>query len=833
MKWSAVIPVHGGPELLHGCLRALAASHTPPEEIIVVDDGSGADDAARIAQLTAARGAKLLRQAQAGPAVARNLGARAASGEVLWFIDADVEVHADTLGRLRAIFAADPGLDAAFGSYDNQPAGGSLASDYRNLLHHFVHQHSRRQAVTFWAGCGAIRRAIFLEWGGFDASFPRPSIEDVELGLRLAAAGRRIELHPEVQARHAKRWTAASLFRTDLRQRAIPWTQLWLGGGRPLPTDLNFGWRQRLCVALAGLLLVSLPCLVRLPWFGALLARVALGGIGVLQLPLLFFFVRLRGLVFAAAAFPLHLLHLIASVLGLGAGAWTVWRRRDPWGAPVAALLLAAVLATQWFSGAYAADFSGHPDEAGHYVTGVMLADYLKHPVWPPMQFAEEYYLRYPKVALGHWPPLLYVVEGLWFNLIDTCRTSALILQALLGWMLAIAIYVGARVFAPAPAAATAALLAQISWPFQLAVTCVLADSLTALLVLSASAAWAWYMYKPDLVRSQLFGVLAALALLTKGSACPLVLLPPLATAIGRRGDLVRRADFWLAALPVLVLAAPWYLFASTFNTPNRGAFTAGRPVLVETWLEYGWAVLGLGALGVWLLSRINSTVATLCGLWLAFLVTPAAVRAFQEERHLLPAAAAAAMLAAGALARLPGPVWARAALAVVLAALPPAQLLSYAPAVFRPWARQHPLTGPTLVFGTGESPFIAAQAERRPHPEHAVLRASRVVAMSGWSGARYRLTVDDPAVLSQRLDEWGVGMVVRAHRDALPHDRLLTEVTRAWPASCGNGYCMFTRPATAPALAGPARLAVPQPRLGKTLRGGGGVFGRHSHDQP
>ena len=598
-----------------------------------------------------------------------------------------------------------------------------------------------------------------------------------------------------------------------------------------MPADLNFGWRQRLSVVLACLLLASLPFLFRLPWLGALWAGTATAGIAVFQLPLFRFLVRRCGPAFAVASFPLHVLHLIASVLGLAGGAWAVWRHRDPWGAPVAALLLTAVLGVQWFSGAYDADFAGHHDEAGHYVTGVMLADYLQHPEWPPIPFAEQYYLRYPKVALGHWPPVLYLLQGLWYNLFDVGRTAALGLQAGLAWMLAMAIYFLARVFAPPAAAGAAALLALISWPIQLVATCVLADSLTALLVVAATAAWAWYMHRPDLGRSQLFGVLAALALLTKGSACPLVILPPLAIVLSRRWELVRRKDFWLAAVPVLVLAVPWYLFAVRFHTPNRAAFTDGTPVLLETWLQYGWAVLGLGAAGVWMLPKANALVASLGGLWLAFLVTPAAVRAFQEERHLLPGAAAAAILAAAGLDRLPGPPWGRAALALARACLPPARFLSYTPAIFRPWAREHPLPGPTVVFGSGESPFIAAQAEQNPHPTHAVLRASRVIAMSGWSGGRYRLTLYDAGSVSAKLDEWGVGLVVRTHQSKLPHDHLLTEVTRDWPSSCGNGYCMFTRPASQPVWAGPPRLAVPQPRLGKTLRGG--TRNSNSHDRP
>ena len=64
-----------------------------------------------------------------------------------------------------------------------------MVSQYRNLLHHFVHQHGHAEASTFWAGCGAIRRAAFDAVGGFDAArFPRPSIEDIELGLSAPRA---------------------------------------------------------------------------------------------------------------------------------------------------------------------------------------------------------------------------------------------------------------------------------------------------------------------------------------------------------------------------------------------------------------------------------------------------------------------------------------------------------------------------------------------------------------------------------------------------------------------------------------------------------------------
>jgi len=82
--------------------------------------------------------------------------------------------------------------------------------------------------VPAWAGCGAVRRAAFVEVGGFQEGYLRPSIEDIELGYRLSESGGRIRLAAEVQVRHLKRWTLASIVRTDVWRRGVPWTELLL-----------------------------------------------------------------------------------------------------------------------------------------------------------------------------------------------------------------------------------------------------------------------------------------------------------------------------------------------------------------------------------------------------------------------------------------------------------------------------------------------------------------------------------------------------------------------------------------------------------------------------
>lgn len=260
---SVVIPVHNSEKYLRACLTHLAQSTLPSFECIVVDDGS-TDASADVARRF---GAKVLSTGgRRGPAYARNLGAQAASGDLLFFIDSDVCVHSDTLARIRADFESDEQLDALMGSYDDAPGSQDFVSLYRNLMHCFVHQNSREQACTFWSGCGAIRRQLFLEQSGFDESYGRPAIEDIELGYRLFRANKKLMLDKQLQVKHLKRWTLWTLIRTDIWDRGIPWTELILRD-RSMPNDLNLQLSQRVSVALVFLLLGG-AALLTIYWQG-------------------------------------------------------------------------------------------------------------------------------------------------------------------------------------------------------------------------------------------------------------------------------------------------------------------------------------------------------------------------------------------------------------------------------------------------------------------------------------------------------------------------------------------------------------------------------------
>jgi GT2 family glycosyltransferase len=294
---TAIIPATDAPPTLERCRAALLAAAEPPEEVLVADRPPGAF-----------------------PSAARNAAARRARGDVLVFVDADVVVHPDAFARVRRAFDADPALTALVGSYDDAPEGPGAVSGFRYLLHHHVHHAGAGAATTFWSGLGAVRRDAFLAAGGFDPE--RRWIEDVELGMRLSAAGGRIVLDPEVQGTHLKRLGLREMLWTDVWGRGVPWVELLLNR-RQSSTALNLGHAHRaggaLAVALAGALLAR-----RGRW-----AAVAGAAFLWLNRSLYALVWRRRGAPEAAAAVPLHLLHTLGAVLSIPLGVATWARRRQ------------------------------------------------------------------------------------------------------------------------------------------------------------------------------------------------------------------------------------------------------------------------------------------------------------------------------------------------------------------------------------------------------------------------------------------------------------------------------------------------------------------------
>jgi len=317
---SVIIPVYNASKELELCLDALSSSSFRAYEVIVVDDAS-TDDSAEIGRRKGAFVFSLPHQS--GPAAARNFGAQHARGEILLFLDSDVVVKPDTVERVVEDFKRNPDVAAVFGSYDDDPAEQDFFSQYKNLQHHFVHQQSNTEAVTFWAGCGAVRREDFHQVGGFDQErYCQPAIEDIELGLRLKKMGYCIILDKALQVKHLKRWSFVSLLRTDIFARAIPWSKLMLESQR-LVKDLNLQTSNRISAGLVALCVIVLPFSVLQPSLLFLLASFLLI-IVALNHRLYRFFFQKNGITFALLAFPLHCLYYLYSSISFTA-CWCVY----------------------------------------------------------------------------------------------------------------------------------------------------------------------------------------------------------------------------------------------------------------------------------------------------------------------------------------------------------------------------------------------------------------------------------------------------------------------------------------------------------------------------
>ena len=297
---TAIVPATNRPATLDACTDAIRRTSQAPEEVIVVTEASAP-----------------------GPAAARNEGARQAAGDILAFVDADVIVHDDVFSRLRAAFEADGDLDGVFGSYDDRPAAAGVVSRFRNLLHHHTHHTSAGPATTFWGGIGALRREAFEDVGGFDElRFREPSVEDIELGMRLHDRGARIVLDPGVKGTHLKAWSLREMVRTDFLRRGVPWVQLLLERESGAST-LNLSWRHRMSTLSVLIGVVALAKRRALTVLGAGAVLVALNRSFYSLL------VRRLGIGGALVGVGLHAIHLLVAAVSVPAALVVHLRRRS------------------------------------------------------------------------------------------------------------------------------------------------------------------------------------------------------------------------------------------------------------------------------------------------------------------------------------------------------------------------------------------------------------------------------------------------------------------------------------------------------------------------
>jgi GT2 family glycosyltransferase len=787
---------------LRTALRSLKASDFQDFETLVADDGSPAADAIQAVTqeaVIAEGNVELVRlDRRMGPAVARNAAARKATGDILLFMDADTAVHPDTLSRLVREFEKDPDLDAVMGSYDQTPVAPGRVSRFRNLLHSFVHHRSHRQTVTFWAGCGAVRATRFWSLGGFDERFPSPSIEDVEFGLRLHEAGGKIELDPQIQVTHYKAWNLTSMIHADLFLRAIPWASLL--HRYPMPLDLNFTLRDRLS-----------GTLVAMAWIGTLIALIhggvwwlapliCVAPIAVINWPLFRFLARAGSWRESLLSFPLLLTYLTTCVAGLIGGLALAESRRDRFLFPVVAAIGLTLLAVQISGRAFQSEFASYPDEAAHFVTGLMIHDYLITFPRDPIAWAGQYYLHYPKVAIGHWPPGYHALEAFWWLIFGPSRFTAMLLQWTIGVAAMSMLYRLVRPFLALPVTIAIVALMIATPVFQDSLEQTMADLLCLLCAVLVMHGTVRLVHRQDGTAFFLIVLGLLAAAMTKGTAAFLVPAP--AIALLASGRPIRIPIHWLLIGGALVLAAASWYFAV------GGVAAWGGISTVVPWPGRlighlaGWGFLAVAALGLG-----RSSLALAAGAMIAsMLAVSFVVRAAGEERHWIIVLPAMLVLAGLGFARFRSP-WIKSLLLAAGLALFPYS-----------WQRQ-PHTGFSALLarlkrpsrmlvssaGIGEGPWVAVTSLGERRPGSFVTRATKVLVEEGWNGEGYHLLTPSCDSILRRLDELALDIVILDTppvQQPPPHHQLLREAmanTLAWTL-CASGqdlvaYCRVTAP--------------------------------------
>jgi GT2 family glycosyltransferase len=196
---SIIIPSFNGASRIRACIDALLAQTANRRvEILVVNDGSTDNTADVVHGYPAVR---LIDQANAGPAAARNRGAAEAQGRILFFTDDDCVPTPGWLDAMLTPFA-DPEVVGAKGVY---------RTAQRELTARFV-QIEYEDKYRLMAGLpnidfidtysAAFRRDQFLEMSGYDTSFPVACAEDVELSYRMSARGWKMKFAPEAVVFH-------------------------------------------------------------------------------------------------------------------------------------------------------------------------------------------------------------------------------------------------------------------------------------------------------------------------------------------------------------------------------------------------------------------------------------------------------------------------------------------------------------------------------------------------------------------------------------------------------------------------------------------------------
>lgn len=219
---SVVIPVKNGAQYLDACLRSITRSRYPHVELIVVNDHS--EDAS--VQIAEQYKCIILHAAgETGANHARNLGAQAAHGDILIFVDADIILERDAIMAIVELLQED-GHDAVVGLYTTKHRHESFVSQYKNLWVRYSYLKSPPAIDWMFGAISGIKRKAFEALGGFDANLMSiHGNDDIEFGKRLALNKLNIVLSMDVEVEHLKNYSLSSFIKNEF-YRSIGFAEL-------------------------------------------------------------------------------------------------------------------------------------------------------------------------------------------------------------------------------------------------------------------------------------------------------------------------------------------------------------------------------------------------------------------------------------------------------------------------------------------------------------------------------------------------------------------------------------------------------------------------------
>ncbi|MFN3324175.1 MAG: hypothetical protein ACK5AZ_11815 [Bryobacteraceae bacterium] len=476
-------------------------------------------------------------------------------------------------------------------------------------------------------------------------------------------------------------------------------------------------------------------------------------------------------------------------------------------------LLLALLLHARIVSAVLDSDLAA-ADPPAHFVTGVMVYDYLQRALGAdPVKFAESYYAAYPKVAFGHWPPTYYGLQALWYLAVPPAPVSARILSGLIAAGLALVLFYRLWIrFGGTVAVAACAIFLSIPM-IQSASWEVMSDLLTGFFIFLALFAFSNLLQgeKPRSAALR-FTLWASLAILTKGSAWALGIFVFAAPLLARRIEIFRNRWYWISGAGMVLFATPFYLVTKKLGLgyPGRmydlGPNLSEKLIAFHMFMEAGTAVVCIMALigfavalrRRWLgqdQSAATSDALVAGAYILSQIVFLTKFPLTLESRVMIPLLAPAVLLASHssvALGRALANLTRAAAAAPALLAL--VCLVNSGAASIRT-LHGYGAAVEAIPYGTepsvilvgsgarGEGAMIAERLARDSSRASVMLRSSRFLAQSRWSGDGYRLLFPDAGSAREHLLSVPVQyIVVDETAMEFPHVKLLADAVRGDP---------------------------------------------------